>query len=217
MPTDRLSTAPQRHHAPTASDDPGSERQAGRWGCKGNDNHDRNAARPVLPRDHPGGGRGHAHEIAAAEGAARDRWPLAAGHALAAVAEAGATAVVVVIGPDRPDVASEVACAAALGRDRDPGRATRHRPCRARGAGRAGGRHDDVLVAFADTPLIQPQTFPRASPRWPRARAVAALGFEAQDPAGYGRFVTKDGDLEAIVEHKDATEAQRAIRCAMPG
>jgi bifunctional UDP-N-acetylglucosamine pyrophosphorylase/glucosamine-1-phosphate N-acetyltransferase len=37
------------------------------------------------------------------------------------------------------------------------------------------------------------------------------LGFEAADPAGYGRLVLRDGALVAIREEKDASEAERAI------
>ena len=41
--------------------------------------------------------------------------------------------------------------------------------------------------------------------------AVVALGFEAKDPTGYGRLITSGDQLLAIREHKDATEAERAI------
>ena len=47
--------------------------------------------------------------------------------------------------------------------------------------------------------------------------AVAVLGFEAQDPSGYGRLVERDGKLEAIVEHKDATPEQRQIKLCNAG
>jgi bifunctional UDP-N-acetylglucosamine pyrophosphorylase/glucosamine-1-phosphate N-acetyltransferase len=139
------------------------------------------------------------------------------GHALAAVAQAGATAVVVVIGPDRTDVAAEVAAllpsaGIAIQAER---RGTAHAVLAARDALASG--YDDVLVAFADTPLIRPQTFAGMRTALAEGAAVAALGFEARDPAGYGRFVVRDGVLEAIVEHKDASEAQRAITLCNSG
>lgn len=139
------------------------------------------------------------------------------GHALAAVAQAGATSVVVVIGPDRADVAAEVAAALpaagiAIQVERH---GTAHAVLAAREALAQG--HDDVLVAFADTPLIRPQTFAALRGALAEGAAVAALGFEARDPTGYGRLVTKDGVLEAIVEHKDASEAQREIRLCNAG
>ena len=37
------------------------------------------------------------------------------------------------------------------------------------------------------------------------------LGFRPADPTGYGRLMTKDGELVAIGEEKDATPAERAI------
>ena len=45
---------------------------------------------------------------------------------------------------------------------------------------------------------------------------VVALGFEADDPTGYGRLVERDGALVAIREQKDASAAERAIRAATP-
>ena len=139
------------------------------------------------------------------------------GHALAAVAQAGATSVVVVIGPDRADVAAEVAAALptagiAIQVERH---GTAHAVLAAREALAHG--HDDVLVAFADTPLIRPQTFAALRGALAEGAAVAVLGFEAHDPNGYGRLVTKDGLLEAIVEHKDASDAQRTIRLCNAG
>lgn len=139
------------------------------------------------------------------------------GHALGAVAKAGATSIVVVIGPDREDVAAEVAAVLpsagiAIQLER---RGTAHAVLAAREALAAG--HDDVLVAFADTPLIRPETFAALRGALADGAAVAALGFEARDPAGYGRFVITDGALDAIVEHKDASAAQREITLCNAG
>ncbi len=133
------------------------------------------------------------------------------GHALAAVAQAGADEVVVVIGPDRVDVAAEVAAVlpAAGVVVQVERKGTAHAVLAAREAIARG--HDDILVAFADTPLVRPETFAALRRALGDGAAVAALGFEARDPAGYGRFVVRDSVLEAIVEHKDASEAQRKI------
>src|SRR5690606_4119297 len=47
---------------------------------------------------------------------------------------------------------------------------------------------------------------------------VVVLGFEAAEPGGYGRLVTgADGGLEAIVEARDATPGERAIRLCNSG
>ncbi|MFN3670859.1 MAG: bifunctional UDP-N-acetylglucosamine diphosphorylase/glucosamine-1-phosphate N-acetyltransferase GlmU [Bosea sp. (in: a-proteobacteria)] len=138
-------------------------------------------------------------------------------HVLAAVGAAGADAVAVVIGPDRPDVAAEVeACLpgahVVVQRER---LGTAHAVLAARELLAQG--FDDVLIGFADAPLVTTETFTRLRSCLEAGAAVVALGFEARDPTGYGRFVVRDGVLEAIVEHKDATEAQRAITLCNAG
>lgn len=138
-------------------------------------------------------------------------------HALAAVAEAGAQSVVVVMSPERPEVGEE-ARALLPGVQLAPQherRGTAHAVLAAREALAAG--HDDILVAFADTPLIRPETFTALRAELAAGAAVAVLGFEARDPSGYGRLVERDGTLEAIVEHKDATPEQRAITLCNAG
>lgn len=139
------------------------------------------------------------------------------GHMLAAVSTAGADRVVVVIGPDRHDVAAEArallpAAEIAIQAER---RGTAHAVLAAREALAAG--HDDVLVAFADTPLVRPETFDALRAALAKGAGVAALGFEARDPTGYGRFVMRGEVLEAIVEHKDASEGERAITLCNAG
>jgi bifunctional UDP-N-acetylglucosamine pyrophosphorylase/glucosamine-1-phosphate N-acetyltransferase len=139
------------------------------------------------------------------------------GHVLAAVAQAGASRVVVVVGPDRADVAAEAATLLPSAEIvvQSERRGTAHAVLSARRALSDG--HDDVLVAFADTPLVQAATFSSLRAALARGAAVAALGFEAKDPTGYGRFVMDGDALEAIVEHKDASESQRAITLCNAG
>ena len=68
-----------------------------------------------------------------------------------------------------------------------------------------------ALILNGDVPLIQPETL-RALVDACGGERLALLGVELPDPTGYGRIV-RDGDrVTAIVEHKDATEAQRRIR-----
>jgi bifunctional UDP-N-acetylglucosamine pyrophosphorylase/glucosamine-1-phosphate N-acetyltransferase len=43
------------------------------------------------------------------------------------------------------------------------------------------------------------------------------LGFVAKDPTGYGRLLEREGALIAIREHKDATEAERAVTLCNAG
>ena len=68
----------------------------------------------------------------------------------------------------------------------------------------------DAVVLFGDTPFLQPDTLERMI----AARAesdLVILGFDAADPAHYGRLVMKGETLERIVEFKDASDEERAI------
>lgn len=76
----------------------------------------------------------------------------------------------------------------------------------------------DALVLYGDTPFVRPETLQRMQAARAEGSAVVVLGFEAADPTGYGRLITgTDGSLEAIVEHKDASDAQRAITLCNSG
>ena len=73
------------------------------------------------------------------------------------------------------------------------------------------GKDDVTLVLYGDVPLVQPETLKKLLDA--RRKGVAVLTEILEDPAGYGRIVRdNDGKVCAIVEHKDATEAQRAIK-----
>jgi bifunctional UDP-N-acetylglucosamine pyrophosphorylase/glucosamine-1-phosphate N-acetyltransferase len=74
------------------------------------------------------------------------------------------------------------------------------------------GFEGDVVVLYADTPLIRTETAEAMLAARADGAAVVVLGFVAADPGGYGRLVLdEDGDLAAIVEAKDATPSERAI------
>ncbi|WP_302176046.1 bifunctional UDP-N-acetylglucosamine diphosphorylase/glucosamine-1-phosphate N-acetyltransferase GlmU [uncultured Hydrogenophaga sp.] len=69
-----------------------------------------------------------------------------------------------------------------------------------------------TLVLSGDVPLTQPDTL-QALLQACDGQRLALLTLDLPDPTGYGRIVrTASGDVQAIVEHKDATDAQRAIR-----
>jgi len=78
--------------------------------------------------------------------------------------------------------------------------------------------HGVLLVLYGDTPLILPETLARVVAARHDGAAVAVLGFETARPDGYGRLrAAADGTLEAIVEHRDATPAEREIRLCNSG
>ncbi len=76
------------------------------------------------------------------------------------------------------------------------------------------GRARDVLVLSGDTPLLTPKLLRDLLDTHSRADAWATvLSFEPDDPKVYGRVLRNgDGGLAAIVEAKDATPEQLAVR-----
>ncbi|KIF64109.1 bifunctional UDP-N-acetylglucosamine diphosphorylase/glucosamine-1-phosphate N-acetyltransferase GlmU [Pseudomonas fluorescens] len=70
---------------------------------------------------------------------------------------------------------------------------------------------DTVLILYGDVPLIEVETLQRLLKHVVPGQ-MGLLTVELYDPTGYGRIVRDaDGKVAAIVEHKDASEAQRAI------
>lgn len=71
---------------------------------------------------------------------------------------------------------------------------------------------DNVLVLYGDVPLIQPETL-EALLNKIDAKSMALLTTKLDDPSGYGRILRNaQNQVEAIVEHKDATDAERAVQ-----
>ena len=132
-------------------------------------------------------------------------------HVLDAVRKAASGATVVVIGPDHDAVAQEARrivpdAQIAVQPER---RGTAHAVLAAKDAIARGFEH--VLVIFADTPLITPDTLSKLRRALGDGAAVAVLGFRPADPSGYGRLVMDGSRLLAIREEKDASEEERAI------
>ncbi|MFH8286442.1 bifunctional UDP-N-acetylglucosamine diphosphorylase/glucosamine-1-phosphate N-acetyltransferase GlmU [Streptomyces antibioticus] len=78
-----------------------------------------------------------------------------------------------------------------------------------------GGVDGTVVVVCGDTPLLTGATLAAlAATHEADGNAVTVLTAEVPDATGYGRIVRDEatGAVTAIVEHKDATEAQREIR-----
>ncbi len=67
------------------------------------------------------------------------------------------------------------------------------------------------LVLNGDVPLIETATL-QALVEASAGERLALLTVSMPDPAGYGRIVREGDAVRAIVEHKDATEAQRRIQ-----
>ncbi len=70
---------------------------------------------------------------------------------------------------------------------------------------------DTVLILYGDVPLIEVDTLQRLL-KQVAPQQLGLLTVELDDPTGYGRIMRNiDGQVTAIVEQKDANEAQRAI------
>jgi bifunctional UDP-N-acetylglucosamine pyrophosphorylase/glucosamine-1-phosphate N-acetyltransferase len=132
-------------------------------------------------------------------------------HVLEAAGTAGGEqAVVVGPGQDAVVAAAKAAMPGAEFFVQHERRGTAHAVLAAKQALARGA--DDVLIVFADTPLITAATLARLRAALAEGTAVAVLGFRPADPTGYGRLiVTPDGTLTAIREEKDATAEERAI------
>jgi len=70
-----------------------------------------------------------------------------------------------------------------------------------------------VVIAYGDTPLLDGESLRAFAAEHEAAeRAVSVLSGVVDNPFGYGRVLRNDeGDVEAIVEEKDATPAQREV------
>jgi bifunctional UDP-N-acetylglucosamine pyrophosphorylase/glucosamine-1-phosphate N-acetyltransferase len=76
----------------------------------------------------------------------------------------------------------------------------------------------DVFVLFCDTPLISAETLAAMAAARTDGADIVALGFDAAEPASYGRMITGPGDaLERIVEAKDASAEELAVRTCNSG
>ena len=138
--------------------------------------------------------------------------------AIDAAQAVGCQRIVVVAGAHSPVVAAHAT--ARLGADavviQDPPLGTGHAVLAAREV--LADFNGDVLVSYADTPLLDADAVAPLFAVRASGAAVAVLGFEAADPAPYGRLViSADGMLERIVEAKDATPEQFAIRDSNSG
>jgi bifunctional UDP-N-acetylglucosamine pyrophosphorylase / glucosamine-1-phosphate N-acetyltransferase len=73
------------------------------------------------------------------------------------------------------------------------------------------GFEGDVLILYGDVPLVSAATMQGmiARLRAPDAPAVVVLGFEPDHPLNYGRVIATGGVIAKMVEHKDATDAER--------
>jgi bifunctional UDP-N-acetylglucosamine pyrophosphorylase/glucosamine-1-phosphate N-acetyltransferase len=138
-------------------------------------------------------------------------------HILSTVREGATGDIVVVVGPNGDSVAAEalkVAPEAKIAVQREQ-RGTADAVLAVRDP--IERNYDDILVLYADIPLIEASTLAAMRTELASGAEVVALGFEAADPTGYGRLIEHNGRLIAIREHKDASAEERASRLCNAG
>jgi bifunctional UDP-N-acetylglucosamine pyrophosphorylase/glucosamine-1-phosphate N-acetyltransferase len=130
----------------------------------------------------------------------------------------GCEKIVVVVGKDSAAVRELVARRLGEGAIavQDPPLGTGHAVL---AAGQAlEGFQGDVLVTNGDCPLLQAQDLQPLFKLRQDGAALALLGFEPQDTLLYGRLIRgADGHVIRIVEPKEATQEQLAVRACYAG
>ncbi len=110
-------------------------------------------------------------------------------HVLAAAKAASVEEICLVVGPGMDDVAS-------VARKVDPGLPVFVQP-EQRGTADAvkaaqdafAGFAGPVIILYGDTPLLRPETIGRLRAALAEGADLVAIGFEAEDPTGYGRLL----------------------------
>jgi bifunctional UDP-N-acetylglucosamine pyrophosphorylase/glucosamine-1-phosphate N-acetyltransferase len=77
-----------------------------------------------------------------------------------------------------------------------------------------------VLILYGDTPFVEPETLQRMLDRLDGegGPGVVVLASTPADPLKYGRIILGEGDhIAKMVEYKDATEEERAVRLCNSG
>ncbi len=140
------------------------------------------------------------------------------GHVIKTSQKLSADKISVVIGPDMDDVREEVLSHASEAEIyiQSERLGTAHAVLAARQA--IEGHQGNVLVLYGDTPLLEESTLTNLLNGLQGRVEVGVLGFEANDPKGYGRLV-EDGDqgLIAIREEADASKAEKEITLCNSG
>ena len=139
-------------------------------------------------------------------------------HLLNTVDELGEGRRVIVVGKGRDQVekALDGSCVAIAHQAEQKG--TAHAVAQAREA--LVGYEGPVLILYGDTPFVEPATLRRMLDRLDGdgGPGVVVLGSQPEDPLKYGRIILGEGDhIAKMVEYKDATEEERAVRLCNSG
>jgi bifunctional UDP-N-acetylglucosamine pyrophosphorylase/glucosamine-1-phosphate N-acetyltransferase len=75
---------------------------------------------------------------------------------------------------------------------------------------------DQILILYADTPLISSETLKHLLTSTPK-NAMGMVTAEVQNPHGYGRIKRSQKNIIGVIEEKDATHDERKITEINPG
>ena len=133
-------------------------------------------------------------------------------HLLESLAALEPERTVIVVGNQREQLEARLAGPGIDFAVQEPQLGTAHAVRQAEGA--LAGFEGDILLLNGDAPFIRARTMRLmlATLQSEPDSAMVALGFRPADSAAYGRMVAgEDGRVARIVEHKDASEEERAI------
>lgn len=137
-------------------------------------------------------------------------------HLLASLAVLEPQRTVVIVGDGRDQLEAALGGRAELA-VQDPQLGTGHAVQQAQGA--LSGFTGDVVILYGDVPFVRPETMQAMIERLhcEGDPAVVVLGFQPADTLQYGRVIAEGDRITKMVEHKDASEAERASRMCNSG
>ena len=141
-------------------------------------------------------------------------------HLMASIDELNPARKVVIVGDKADQIEAALAGSAELA-VQEPQLGTGHAVQQAEGAlaGFVKAEGADVLILYGDVPFVPASTMRAMIDRLnaPDAPAVVVLAFEPADAQQYGRVITEGDRVTKMVEHKDATPEERAVRLCNSG
>jgi bifunctional UDP-N-acetylglucosamine pyrophosphorylase / glucosamine-1-phosphate N-acetyltransferase len=137
-------------------------------------------------------------------------------HLMASVDALSPAKKVVVVGSGKEQLAAALAGTADLA-VQEPQLGTGHAVQMAEAA--LAGFEGDVLILYGDVPFVPTATMEAMIARLngADAPAVVVLAFLPDDPTGYGRVIVEQGRIVKMVEQKDASDAEKAVKLSNSG
>ncbi len=137
--------------------------------------------------------------------------PIAA-HVAKAALDAGSKTIAAIIAPGQGAIKKTIADIApeAIFFEQEQRLGTAHAAQMARSVWQEASGY--IAIVYGDHPLLRAENFNSVIEKLDAGWDAAILGFEPDDPAGYGRLVVNGTALVDIVEDKDASEEQRKIK-----